>query len=86
MKFSSSDTNKNHVIDINWADRWQVYQRLQELDITCICEINEPLTVEIKNTTTAIQIWSVVKRFTASRQDLIENLEKSWRSPYQNFS
>ena len=85
MKSSSSETDKKHVIDIDWADRWQVYQRLQELDIICICDTNQPLMVEINNPTAAIQLWSVIKQFTASRQDLIKNIENSWRIRYQKF-
>lgn len=85
LKSSSSETDKKHVIDIDWADRWQVYQRLQELDIICICETNQPLMVEINNPTAAIQLWSVIQQFSASRQDLIENIENSWRIRYQKF-
>ncbi len=85
MKSFSLGTDRKHVIDINWADRWQVYQRLQELDIICVCETNQPLMVEIHNPTAAIQIWSVIQQFTASRQDLIGNLEKCWRCRYQKF-
>ncbi|MDB9476718.1 Asr1405/Asl0597 family protein [Dolichospermum circinale] len=85
MKSSSSETDKKHVIDIDWADRWQVYQRLQELDIICICETNQPLIVEINNPTAAIQLWSVIQQFSASRQDLIKNIENSWRIRYQKF-
>ncbi|MDB9455600.1 Asr1405/Asl0597 family protein [Dolichospermum circinale] len=85
MKSSSSETDRKHVIDIDWADRWQVYQRLQELDIICICETNQPLMVEINNPTAAIQLWSVIQQFSASRQDLIKNIENSWRIRYQKF-
>ncbi|MTJ09244.1 MULTISPECIES: Asr1405/Asl0597 family protein [unclassified Anabaena] len=85
MKSSSSETNRKHVIDINWADRWQVYQRLRELDIPCLCSMNQPLTVEITNPTAAIQLWSVIQQLTASRQNLIKNLEGCWRTRYQKF-
>lgn len=85
MKSSSSETDKKHVIDIDWADRWQVYQRLQELDVICVCETNQPLMVEINNPTAAIQLWSVIQQFSASRQDLIENIENSWCIRYQKF-
>jgi hypothetical protein len=72
-----------HAVDVNWADRWQVYQRLKELEIPCWCETNQQLTVEIGNTTAAVQFWSVVQQFTASRQQLIRNLEVCWRKRYQ---
>ncbi len=73
-----SQTQSKHVVQVNWADRWQVYQRLQELGIQCWCETNQPLTVEIMTTLAAIQLWSVMQQFSASRQDLIRNLEFSW--------
>ena len=78
MNSSSTETNTRHVVDIKWEDRWQVYLRLQELGIPCVCETNQPLTVEINNPTAAIQLWSVIQQFTASRQHLIGNLEDCW--------
>ncbi|MBD2293832.1 hypothetical protein H6G06_10075 [Anabaena sphaerica FACHB-251] len=85
MKSSSSETGIKYVVEVNWADRWQVYQRLNELDIPCRCETNQPLQVEIANPQIAVQLWSVVRQFTASRQDLIGSLEDCWRSRYQKF-
>ncbi|MEA5618755.1 hypothetical protein VB711_13035 [Cronbergia sp. UHCC 0137] len=84
MKFFSSDTVLKHIVEVNWADRWQVYQRLRELDIPCYCESNQPLEVEITNPILAVQFWSVLRQFTASRQDLIRNLEQCWQNSYQN--
>jgi len=69
-----------HIVTVNWTDRWQVYQRVQELDIPCSCEANQPLKVIIDNPTIAIQLWSVVQQYTAARQDLIAILEKCWHS------
>ena len=79
LKFPGSETDTKHVIDIGWTDRWQVYQRLQELGMGCSCESNQPLIVEVNNTTEAIQIWSVIQQFTGSRQDLIRSIENCWR-------
>ncbi|MFM5887561.1 MAG: Asr1405/Asl0597 family protein [Dolichospermum sp.] len=78
MKSSPLETDKGHILDIAWTDRWQIYQRLQELDIICVCETNQPLIVEVNNPTAAIQLWSVVQQFNASRQDLITNIKNSW--------
>ncbi|RUS97746.1 hypothetical protein DSM107003_16210 [Trichormus variabilis SAG 1403-4b] len=85
LKSFSSETGIMQVVEVNWADRWQVYQRLRELDITCGCEINQPLQVEIASTTAAIQLWSVIRQFTASRQELICTLEHCWRIRHQQF-
>ncbi|QSJ17213.1 hypothetical protein JYQ62_37200 [Nostoc sp. UHCC 0702] len=80
MKPFSSQIESKHIVEVNWADRWQVYQRLQELDIPCWCETNQPLQVEIGNFTAGVQFWNVMRRLTASRQDLILHLEQCWRS------
>ncbi len=78
LKSFSSEIEAKHVVEVNWSDRWQVYQRLQELDIPCWCETNQPLTIQIENAYTAIQVWSVIRQFTASRQVLIWALEGCW--------
>ncbi|MEH2281159.1 MAG: Asr1405/Asl0597 family protein [Nostoc sp.] len=85
MKSYSSEIEINHLVEVNWVDRWQVYQRLKELDIPCSCAANQPLKVEISNLTAAVQLWSVIRRFTASRQDQIWTLECCWQSRYQQF-
>lgn len=78
MKSFSSEVETRHTLEVNWADRWQVYQRLQELEIPCWCESNQPLQVEITHPLAIIQLWSVMRQFTVSRQDIISSLEKSW--------
>ena len=68
------------VVAVKPADRWQVYYRLQELDIHCGCSINQPLWVDVQSVTGAVQVWSVVRQLTASRRDLARHLERSWQS------
>jgi len=46
----------SEMIEVNWADRWQVYQRLQELAIPCWCT-DQPLRVEITDVAAAVQLW-----------------------------
>jgi hypothetical protein len=79
LKSFSSEIESNHLVEVNWADRWQVYQRLKELDIPCTCKPNQPLKVEIGSPVTAVQLWSVIQRLTASRQDQILTLECCWK-------
>ncbi|MEH2054971.1 MAG: Asr1405/Asl0597 family protein [Nostoc sp.] len=80
MKSFSSEIEINHLVEVNWADRWQVYQRLKELDIPCSCAANQQLKVEIENPTAGVQLWSVIRRFAASRQDQIWTLERCWHT------
>ncbi|QLE54327.1 Asr1405/Asl0597 family protein [Nostoc sp. TCL26-01] len=82
MKPSSPQIEEKYLVEISWADRWLVYQRLRELDIPCSCETDKPLQVEINTPTAAIQLWSVVRQFTSSRQDLIWSLKRIWQSRY----
>lgn len=80
---TSQPHEEKYNIEVNWADRWQVYHRLRELDIPCWCETNQPLTVDISNVTAAIQSWSVVRQSTASRQELVSTLKKCWQTRYR---
>ncbi len=68
------------VVEVNRADRWQVYYRLRELGISCGCAVDQPLLVEVYSTTAAIQLWSVVRQLTASRSELVSHLERCWQT------
>ncbi len=69
----------SEIVEVNWADRWQVYHRLQELAIPCWCDTNQPLRVHIDDALTAVQLWSVLRQLTTSRQDLVCWLERCFR-------
>lgn len=66
-------------VTINWLDRWQVYQRLQELQIPCSCATNQPLRVEINSVTQAMQLRSVLKQINCSRQELQQWVQHCWQ-------
>jgi hypothetical protein len=78
MNYSHSRSLLSQVVAVNWADRWLVYRRLQELQIPCFCRTDRPLEVEIQDLRAAIQLWSVVKQVTASRYELIRWLDDCW--------
>jgi hypothetical protein len=67
-----------HIVEVNLADRWQIFRRLQELDIPSWCESDQPLSVAIATPIDAIQVWSVARHFSASRHDLIRTLNQCW--------
>ena len=69
----------SEMVEVDWADRWQVYHRLQELTIPSWCVTDQPLKVRIDDVAAAIQLWSVVRQLTAPRQDLVCALERCWR-------
>ena len=68
-------------VEVNCEDRWQVYYRLQELDVRCQCSGYQPLEVDIQTVTEAIQLWSIVSRVSEPRQVLVNRLTASWQRP-----
>lgn len=71
-------------IEVNWLDRWQVYYRLQDLEIDCSCRSNQPLKTNLSSPQDAIQIWSVAKQFSAKRQELINWLSQCWQIEFRS--
>jgi hypothetical protein len=68
-------------VSVTRSDRWQAYQRLQELDIACACPVDGSLQVNLNTPLAAIQLWSVVKQLTTSRRDLSDWLKHCWSLP-----
>lgn len=85
MEGSISNYSFKRVVEVSQIDRWQVYRRLQELEIPCHCQTNRSLTVEISSIATAIQLWSVVRQLNTERKDLIEVLERCWHHRYHEL-
>lgn len=75
---SSSDTLLSQVVKVPRSDRWQIYQRLQELMVPCCCPADGSLRVEVNNGIHAILVHSTVKQFVASRHELVDWLERCW--------
>ncbi|MGB3137868.1 MAG: Asr1405/Asl0597 family protein [Nodosilinea sp.] len=67
------------IIELDRVNRWNVYRRLQELDLTCSCGCDRPLTVAVCTPAAALQVWSVVQSSTAAKQDLVDHLESCWQ-------
>lgn len=80
LKSLSCQSEPSLIVEVNWADRWQVYQRLQELAIPCSCAIDKPLQVQITDAMAAVQLWSVLRQLNTSRQDLVRWLENCWHT------
>ena len=68
-----------HIVDIKYTERWQIYRRLQELEIPCHCSTNQPLQVEIDSPLAIAQLCSVVELSIAPRSELIDRLENCWK-------
>jgi|GEM_PF-394499 hypothetical protein len=71
--------NDGQVLSIDRSTRWQVRQRLQELDILCDCSANGKLWVVVDTPVALVQVRSVLQQWSMSRQVLVEQLEKCWQ-------
>jgi hypothetical protein len=72
-------SESSETINVARQDRWQVYQRLQELDISCSCTLEQPLRAQIQGPADALQVWSVIQQITAPRQELVFWLKRCWK-------
>jgi hypothetical protein len=78
MNLQEKSPRANFMVAVQCVDRWRVYYRLQELEISCHCGSYQPLMVEISSVAAIIQVWSVVKRTNTSRVELADWLETCW--------
>ena len=67
------------VVAVPPIDRWRIYFRLQELMIPCWCLQDGSLHVEVQSGTAALLLRSVVQQFVASRQEMVNWLERCWQ-------
>jgi hypothetical protein len=79
---SQASLNVGEMVEVNCLDKWQIYQRLQELAIPCWCATSQPLRVHIVDVNSAIQLWSVSRQFKMSRHDFINWLERCWEQDF----
>ncbi|MDF0555531.1 Asr1405/Asl0597 family protein [Kamptonema sp. UHCC 0994] len=80
MNKSELESEPCHIVEVSWVDRWQVYQRLQELEITCWCAIDRPLRVQINSALQAAQLESVLRQYRSPRWELEACLEGCWKN------
>ncbi|NJL11468.1 MAG: hypothetical protein HC908_18685 [Calothrix sp. SM1_7_51] len=72
------NANSEQVLQIPLSERWLVYHRLQELDITCSRSESGLLRVQVNNSTAAILIRSTLIQIFANRCELVDWLERCW--------
>ena len=68
------------IFNLSAWDRWQVYHRLQALDIECKCSLHQLLRVRIDASAQLLQLWIVLRQVESSRGSLIPWLETSWQA------
>ncbi|MGV2830928.1 Asr1405/Asl0597 family protein [Myxosarcina sp. GI1(2024)] len=77
-KFTSPDAIVSQVAKIDRSDRWIVYRRLQELNISCWCPQDGTLWVQIDRCIDAVLLRSTIQQFTSTRSELSDWLERCW--------
>jgi hypothetical protein len=75
----NSQSTYSQLTNVRQIDRWVIYNRLKELHISCRCEPNTPLQVEINSPAAAIQLWSVIRQTTEARTELVNWLAVCWK-------
>lgn len=78
MFHHTSSKIKTQIVEIPVSDRWQIHHRLQELMIPSWCPADGSLVVEIDSAIAAILVRSTVQQFVATRQELLNWLERCW--------
>ncbi len=68
----------DYCLQVPLSDRWRIYHRLQELMIKSWCLADGSLRVRVNNCLTAILVRSTVLQFMASRDELVDWLERCW--------
>jgi hypothetical protein len=66
------------LVEVDRLARWDVYLRLQELAIPCMCKLGEPLRVQVDSPNAAIQLRCVIQAVTAPRAFQVNHLERCW--------
>lgn len=69
-----------YVVSVPRVDRWRIYHRLQELTIPCWCLEDGSLQVDVQHGIGALLLRSVVQQFLASRQEIVNWLERCWEA------
>ncbi|MBD2256678.1 Asr1405/Asl0597 family protein [Pseudanabaena sp. FACHB-2040] len=78
MKSVEPDYVLSDILEFDRIDRWNIYNRLQQLAISSHCATGKPLQVKISTAGDAIQLWSVIRQCTAPRQVNVDYLEDCW--------
>lgn len=68
------------IFNLSAWDRWQLYHRLQSLEIECKCWLHQLLQVRIDEPAQLLQLWIVLRQVEASRGSLIGWLETCWQA------
>lgn len=80
MNIDKLQSEGEEIINLSPWERWEVYHRLQALDIECKCSSHKPLQVFIDSPDQLLQLWGVLRQVQASRASLVSWLETCWQA------
>jgi hypothetical protein len=68
----------DRIYTLPMGERWNVCHRLKELSICCQCPEDGSLFVQINSWFEVVLVCMTLFRFTASRQQQLDWLERNW--------
>jgi hypothetical protein len=68
-----------YCLQIPLGERWRIRRRLVELGIPATCTGEGYLQVQVDSPLAVVQVRSVIRQYTARRQELLDSLEACWR-------
>ncbi len=76
-------TAEGYLVSVARSDRWQIYHRLQDLQIPCTCTPDGLLRVSVNTCMSAVLVRSTVQQLICSRGELVDWLERCWRTKFE---
>ncbi|MCA2618785.1 MULTISPECIES: Asr1405/Asl0597 family protein [unclassified Microcystis] len=80
MSIDKLPSEGEKIFPLSAWERWQLYHRLQVLDIECKCLLHKPLQVCIAGPAQLLQLWTVLRQLETCRGSLIGWLEPCWQA------
>jgi hypothetical protein len=80
MSIDKSLLEDQRFINLRADERWEIYHRLQGLQIDCKYSTDKNLEVNVHSPHQLLQVWSVLRQTSASRASLVSWLETCWQS------
>ena len=71
MSIDKLPSEDEKIFPLSAWDPWQVYHRMQSLDIEGKCLFHQPLQVRIAGLAQLLQVWTVLRQLETSRGSLI---------------
>lgn len=84
MNADKPNWHSSQALSHRGSERWEIYQRLQELEVICSCQSHQPLRVNLQTPTDLMLFWSVSRRVLSDRTTLLDWLNDCWSSTTAN--